>query len=568
MRQQGYKSLHSVVSSHILHSKKRQTLCSCSPKWRSLKQKSLIVLLVWSFAAFIVGNYVVRRFVLPQDVPYDKLRFLLITFCAIIAFLASWVIANTFISRYKAIKVSLCIMLLGTMLYSLYLSLRSVVSLDYRTVNAVDLVMGIIMCTGFIGFQANIVQFAMDQLRDSSADEISFFINLYMWTFFASEVLIQIMHYCVCQNYEAYTFLLIPILVTIALCSDFFFGHLLFKDNAVSLNPMKLIFKVLLYAARNKYPQDRSTHDLWDRKRNSRLDLAKRLYGGPFSAEQVQDVKKFFRIYLLVAIGCLMLGMLLHTSVVHHISIPYHFREAVHLPSRQFLMNCSNASLLWTQCKLEFAVDVGSLVVAILVVPLWELVLFPLFWKSVMRCKMLQRHVLGMVVVVLFIVSLLAIQGYGSYTHNPSSDRVCPILHKGTDEKSCFDLPVAWLSVPSILINIGLNLLFVAGLQFVFAQSPSSMKGLVINTIYITLGVTVSLFYALQIPFHLKIFKSLGGLDCVFWFELTCGLVGIVLIVVFLLACSSYNRRQRDLENSSNAFSPRQVMPQSLPSFR
>ena len=64
-----------------------------------------------------------------------------------------------------------------------------------------------------------------------------------------------------------------------------------------------LIFNVLRYAKKNKYPRLRSAFTYWDDKPFSRIDLGKTKYGGPFTTEQVEDVKTFFRI-VVVILGC------------------------------------------------------------------------------------------------------------------------------------------------------------------------------------------------------------------------------------------------------------------------
>ena len=62
-------------------------------------------------------------------------------------------------------------------------------------------------------------------------------------------------------------------------------------------NPLKQIYNVFSYAARNKYPRQRSAVTYGELP--SRFDLAKSRYGGPYSTEYVEDVKTFCRICLL-----------------------------------------------------------------------------------------------------------------------------------------------------------------------------------------------------------------------------------------------------------------------------
>ena len=79
--------------------------------------------------------------------------------------------------------------------------------------------------------------------------------------------------------------------------------HNLFKnwlDTTPQItNPIKLIVRQLNYARKNKYPRNRSALTYWEEDYPSRLDLGKKKYGGPFSEEEVEDVKIVLRIEIV-----------------------------------------------------------------------------------------------------------------------------------------------------------------------------------------------------------------------------------------------------------------------------
>ena len=60
------------------------------------------------------------------------------------------------------------------------------------------------------------------------------------------------------------------------------------------------IAKVLNYARKNKHPRSRSALIYWEEDYPSRLDLGKDKYGGPFSEEEVEDVKTVLRLLPLL----------------------------------------------------------------------------------------------------------------------------------------------------------------------------------------------------------------------------------------------------------------------------
>ena len=69
-------------------------------------------------------------------------------------------------------------------------------------------------------------------------------------------------------------------------------------------NPYKTVYDIIKFVKNHKYPLRRSAFTYGDRYIPSRLDFAKERYGGPFSTEQVENVKTFFRILLvLFAVG-------------------------------------------------------------------------------------------------------------------------------------------------------------------------------------------------------------------------------------------------------------------------
>ena len=59
---------------------------------------------------------------------------------------------------------------------------------------------------------------------------------------------------------------------------------------------IKLITKVLNYARKNKYSRNRSALTYWEEDYPSQLELGKKKYGGPFSEEQVEDLKTIIRL--------------------------------------------------------------------------------------------------------------------------------------------------------------------------------------------------------------------------------------------------------------------------------
>ena len=87
---------------------------------------------------------------------------------------------------------------------------------------------------------------------------------------------------------------LLAVVITCCCCR-----HYLFTESVYHTNPVKQIIKVLSFTAQHKQPVRPSAFTYGELPR-SRLDLGKERYGGSFTTEQVEDVKSFGRILLML----------------------------------------------------------------------------------------------------------------------------------------------------------------------------------------------------------------------------------------------------------------------------
>ena len=69
-------------------------------------------------------------------------------------------------------------------------------------------------------------------------------------------------------------------------------------------HPLKLIYRVLRYAWNHTCPENRSAFTYWEEDIPPRIDLGEDYkYGGPFTIEEVEDTKTFFRILILLLLS-------------------------------------------------------------------------------------------------------------------------------------------------------------------------------------------------------------------------------------------------------------------------
>ena len=87
------------------------------------------------------------------------------------------------------------------------------------------------------------------------------------------------------------------ILLGITLCFEKYKRHWFLIESG-STNPYKLVYKVVKFAKDHTNPIRRSAFTYCEDELPSRLDLGKEKYGGPFTTEQVENVKALLESFV------------------------------------------------------------------------------------------------------------------------------------------------------------------------------------------------------------------------------------------------------------------------------
>ncbi len=104
--------------------------------------------------------------------------------------------------------------------------------------------------------------------------------------------------------------------MSILCCSLFLLAPKWLILEPKSPQSLKIIYQVLKFAAKHKAPLNRSALTYWEEDIPSRMDLGKSRYGGPFTTEQVEDVKTFFKI-IVIQIPLFMVSLSSRELYVH-----------------------------------------------------------------------------------------------------------------------------------------------------------------------------------------------------------------------------------------------------------
>ena len=167
-------------------------------------------------------------------------------------------------------------------------------------------------------YEANAIQFGMDQMMEASSGQLSSFIHWYYWCahigplfnyYMLVGVFIYIRNCVISFKNSAFLYLDfttgVPAILQIVLSACCLIITVCFRNhlfiNKTKRNYFKLIFRVLQYSFKHKNPVNRSAFTYWEDYIPSRIDLGKEKYGGPYSTEEVEDVKTFLRLLLLLA---------------------------------------------------------------------------------------------------------------------------------------------------------------------------------------------------------------------------------------------------------------------------
>ena len=131
--------------------------------------------------------------------------------------IAGW-LADVCPTRYKIMSLSILIMCIASVLVIASSILSQISAIEHYYHDSankyITMLLLIVMCINFGGYQANAVLFGIDQLQDASTDEISSFITWYVSTYFSSGLVIKFIYICLG---EAYNSLLPEFLVCISL---------------------------------------------------------------------------------------------------------------------------------------------------------------------------------------------------------------------------------------------------------------------------------------------------------------------------------------------------------------
>ena len=421
-------------------------------------------------------------------------------------YLVIGLVADICVGRYKIIVACIHCAFIGwiTLCVSFYVTHKYV----HFTFVAVGYLLSSIGAGGILSIA---VPFNIDQMIGATADELS---TIIYWQCFGFPLglTLAIISKCLITN-EAYklsaNLCVSGVAITIVMVTYYLLRHHL-DTTPLLTNPVKLIVKVLNYARKNKYPRHRSALTYWEESAPSRIDLGKDKYGGPFTEEEVEDVKTFFRFLPLLV-------CLFGVTVVD---------VALRLPSLHVSNNIVDSK---GSCILH-SENIIYLILSILLVT-YKIVFSKCCYKYVP--SMLKRIGLGLCLLLLCVIVLVAMDLQDYNTANN-----CTLLHTVYNDTTTTDY--VFVQVFQIIRGIGTVTVILVSLELTVAQSPVHMRGLMVGVWFGAMGVFILLSYAIYIPY------TLIHSHCTLYYHVTVSVCVVVTISVYGVLAKRYKLRTRN----------------------
>ena len=401
------------------------------------------------------------------------------------------------------------------------------------------ILLAVILAFGIGGFQAIIIQFGIDQLNDTSTTEIISFVAWYTWTLVSSNVVSSFINIitCIDSKYNLMGPLVIAMSLTVVVSTNYLFSNQLIKEP-VTQNPFKLVYKVVRYAIKTKHPRQRSAFTYWEDDPPSRMDFGKVKYGGPFTTEQVEDVKIFIKVLGLTFVATFIVSSKFNFDLdtTHKLISEYHTVNTFY--------RCFGKDFLTNVCVL----------IGLFLVPLNEFLIYPLFYRCIL-IKILWKVLLDTLLelagfIVLIILITYTRSKYAeleSITHPHNYTLHC-LFHENSNSLTNDIIDYRWFILVEFLFAASGTMLAIGTIEFFCAQVPYSMKGLVAGCYYGCIGLYIIFNYGLSQAFmaKLQVWESNTTFNCEFWYLLTKIIPIAMTAFTIVLSIKYHKKRKRE----------------------
>ena len=489
----------------------------CKYRVRCFSSKGAYLVLLWALLLSIV-SFALQRLIGISRVASQKeinwLNSIPLVGSLVAAPLSGW-LADAKFGNYKVFRFGVILMFISTVMYCLMLTLEA---LNWENNHVLKWIHFLLANSFFVVGGCTCVVTALplglDQMPDASASSITSYIAWFVCTIFAGELVSEVfmlIHYFIDETmYSSY--FLVWALISVICMSIVLITNFLFKPKWLIIEPespqaLKTIYQVLKFAAKHKAPLNRSAFTYWEEDIPSRIDLGKSKYGGPFTTEQVEDVKTTFRILAI-------------TPPIFLITFSLFFYIQI---SIKYLISQSEPNTVIPTVDLSWFGFLGTLA--------YEFIIYPCITNKLPTIMKRIGIVPLTMTLVSFVCFILMLAHFLSHSSETTTERITYFL---------YDIATGLLA----------QVLCTSLLEFMCAQSPYKMRGLLVSLV-IPLAI-FSLSLGWTASFYLD--KKIHSVCTQTWCPLILISVKTALCLIgFLLFCVVarwYKKRVRD-ENYS-----------------
>ena len=482
-------------------------------------------------------------------------------------------------SRYRAILCSSYAFIAHITIFILILftAVLSNISVDIKTIEGKSFTSFIVIYVGifavvYMVFIVNGIQFGMDQLHASPTEDSILYIHWYVWIYYTCSLItaipwnllfydswyfeniksnhIQISGFCL----ASFVCMTIILLLTVSLCVVYY-RKVWFLFEQAGVNPYKLVYKVVRFAYKHKVPLRRSAYTYCDEETQTRLDVGKLKYGGPFTTKQVEDVKAFWGILkVLISIGPAFLLQTVMQSL-----LPLFAKHGnIFRPNPNSTGHLDEVHLEGITRYILISNGLLSPLLVVICIPFYLCWIRPRILYHIPG--MLRRIGLAILLMTISLSSTFLMDVMVHVNNTDNSGCMFKTFLKLYPTDSDF-IPDAFLSPPLyqnvyffitqyVLSALADMLLDIAVLEFICSQSPYSMKGLLLGIFFSIRNLFQGIAVVSVIPFG-TVWK-IESLSCGSGFYAMYIVIGLLEFVLF--SCVSKRYKYRDMNEPANEY--------------
>ena len=524
---------------------------------RPINSKAAIFLLVMNFLLFLTFPAQIKNIYLAflggNKYVGSLFTILLVTTYAVVTFIQLLYIllsciSDTCCGRFMAIKCGLAATCFGMLTYMITTIIMIIVIVVPTLLPGVILIIAgivtlvamLVTTVGILMFYVNVLQVTVQHLQKGSSEEVSAYIHWLVWTealgLAIYSMLVNVASSCGEGTTGTVLIVMLCLQLVVFLVSGISWCCFSKKiqsyfPNIPTQSPYTVVYLVVKYAFTRRRPRTWESSAEQEMsmtsfipgneapvQASSRLDYSKDIYGGPFTNQQVEDVKSCGRIFMVV----------LSLSAIFITNIPTSMVASVFASHIQpdNSESCSAQSII---------VNSFSSLLPVILIPLYELVIYPLIGRYIPKSP--KKIGLGMILLTVSLIFYFITDTVGHSKY--------PVACMFDDISTGIGINKNLLLLPNILNVLAYLLIQIGGLEFICSHSPNSMKGLLIAVFLGIRGLFWIIGLVLVVPFWVSSEDHFKSVSCGFGYYLLNIIITFIVIVISCVVAWRYAKRQR-----------------------